>query len=141
LATPFYIACDVAHFKSVPSPGKTYSRWLAGVKNVKNVRFLSRTGVCKQAGPPLNILAIYLDQAGLRIAAVGPAVSAVGPSVGPAFLARSEMSGHVRTCRTFLEMSDIFGNVRHFRTSRTSSVGPALSNGFEELFRVGQIAF
>jgi hypothetical protein len=39
-----------------------------------------------------------LDQAGLRIAAADPAVAAVGPSVGPDFLARSEMSGHVQTC-------------------------------------------
>jgi hypothetical protein len=49
-----------------------------------------------------------LDQAGLRIAAVGPAVAAVGRSVGPDFFfVRSEMSGHVRTC------PDIWRSVRH----------------------------
>jgi hypothetical protein len=51
---------------------------------------------------------MYLDQAGLRIAAIGP------PSVGPAFLVRSKMSGHVghlRKCWTFLEMSDLSGHL------------------------------
>jgi hypothetical protein len=81
---------------------------------------------------------MYQDQAGLHIAAVGPAVAAFGPIVGPAFLAGSKMSGpvgHLRKCRTFLEMSD------RLRPAWTSSIGPALSNSFEELFRVGQITF
>jgi hypothetical protein len=53
-----------------------------------------------------------LDQAGLGIAAVGPAVAAVGPSVGPDFFfGRSDMSGHVRhlrKCQTFGDRSDIW---------------------------------
>jgi hypothetical protein len=82
---------------------------------------------------------MYLDQAGLCIAAVGPVVAATGLIAKcQTFGEMSDMSGHVGhfiKCRTFRQMSD------RLRPARTLSVGPALPNGFEELFRVRQVAF
>jgi hypothetical protein len=69
-----------------------------------------------------------LDQAGLRIAAVGPAVAAVGPSVGPDFFLWGprcpDMSGHVWT---FGDWSDIW------------RIGPNWSNNVQVGLYVYQI--
>jgi hypothetical protein len=63
---------------------------------------------------------MYLDQAGLRIAAVGPAIVTT--------------PGPIAKCLTFSQMSDMSGHVRHLRKCQTFGdrsdiwrIGPTMS--------------